>query len=149
MKKQNLSEIKLSYSAKIPVSKRVKIKQSSDAYDLLKESWNMDTIELLEEFKVMMLNRANDVIGIWKVSQGGTSGTVVDAKLVFAAALKCNASSIILAHNHPSGNKKPSLADIDLTKKLKAGSELLDLNVLDHLILTVEGYYSFADEGNI
>lgn len=87
MKKQNLSEIKLSYSAKIPASKRVKIKQSKDAYDLLKESWNMDTIELLEEFKVIMLNRANDVMGILKVSQGGTSGTVVDAKLVFAAAL--------------------------------------------------------------
>jgi DNA repair protein RadC len=149
MKKYNLSEIKLSYSAKIPVSKRARITKSHDAYALFKENWNMDTIELLEEFKVMMLNRANDVIGIWKVSQGGTSGTVVDAKLVFAAALKCNASSIILAHNHPSGNTKPSLADIDLTRKLKAGGELLDISVLDHLILTIEGYYSFADEGKV
>jgi DNA repair protein RadC len=82
------------------------------------------------------------------VSQGGLAGTVVDPKVVFAAALKARASSLILAHNHPSGNLKPSQADTDLTNKIKQGGELLDIAILDHLILSPEGgYFSFADEG--
>ena len=97
----------------------------------------------------MLLNRANKVIGIYEVSSGGMSGTVADPKLIFSAALKSCATSMVLSHNHPSGNLKPSNADLRLTSKIKAGGELLDIDVLDHIILTSEGYFSFADEGLI
>jgi DNA repair protein RadC len=92
-----------------------------------------------------MLNRSARVLGIYEASSGGTVGTVVDAKLIFIAALKANASSIILAHNHPSGTLKPSNPDIAITKKLYAAGQVLDINVMDHIILTKENYYSFAD----
>ena len=95
----------------------------------------------------MLLNRYNKVIGIFTVSQGGIAGTVADPKLIFACALKAAASGIILVHNHPSGSLQASQADMDLTKKLREGGKLLDIQVLDHIILTSEAYYSFADEG--
>ncbi|WP_317168263.1 JAB domain-containing protein [Pontibacter pamirensis] len=101
----------------------------------------------MEQFKVMLLNRANKVLGIYETSTGGVAGTVADPKLIFVAALKACASSIVLCHNHPSGNLKPSAADLQLTKKIKQGGELLDIAVLDHIILTSESYYSLADEG--
>jgi len=99
--------------------------------------------------KILLLNRANKCLGIFTVSQGGTTSTEVDAKLIFATALKCNAINIILAHNYPSGNLSPSGADTQLTKKLKEGGKLLNIDVLDHIIITEDGYYSFADEGKI
>ena len=102
-----------------------------------------------EQFKILLLNRANKVLGIYEVSTGGMSGTVADPKLIFATALKACASSIILSHNHPSGNLKPSNADLQLTQKVKEGGKLLDIEVYDHIILTTEGYYSFADEGQL
>jgi DNA repair protein RadC len=95
----------------------------------------------------MLLNRDGKILGIMKLSEGGVSGTVVDPKLVFAAALKANASALILAHNHPSGNLQPSQSDLCLTRKLIAAGRLLEIGINDHLILTQEGYYSFADEG--
>lgn len=104
-------------------------------------------MELLEEFVVLLLNKANKVIGLFRVSRGGTCGTVADVKIIFAAAIKAMASGVILAHNHPSGNVQPSHADIDLTRKCRDGGKLLEIAVLDHLILSPEGgYYSFADE---
>ena len=96
-----------------------------------------------------LMNRANRALGIAQVSHGGISGTVADPKVIFQHALKANASSVILLHNHPSGNTQPSEADIHLTKKLVEGGKLLDIAVLDHLIVTIDGYYSFADEGLI
>ena len=100
--------------------------------------------------KVMLLNRASRVLGIADLSTGGTNGCLVDLKVVFQFAIKANASSIILAHNHPSGNIKPSQADINITKKVSEGANILDLQILDHLILTPEEkYYSMADEGFI
>lgn len=99
-----------------------------------------------EEFWILLLNRANRVIGRERVSIGGVSGTVVDAKMVFQKALQQLASSLILAHNHPSGNLRPSQADLDLTKKLKAAGKVLDIQVVDHLIISEAGYTSFADE---
>ncbi len=95
----------------------------------------------------MQLNRANHVIGWFNVSIGGVASTVVDPKVIFSAALKCNASGIILSQNHPSGNLKPSDADLALTKKLKSGGQILEIQILDHIILTSESYFSFADEG--
>jgi len=93
------------------------------------------------------MNRRNRVLGVVEISQGGLSGTVADPKVIFAAALKSCASDIVLAHNHPSGELDPSREDIALTNKIKAGAELLDLKVLDHLIISKEGFYSFADNG--
>ncbi len=102
-----------------------------------------------EEFWIILLNRANRVIGREKISSGGVAGTVVDAKVVFRKAIQQLACAIILAHNHPSGNLRPSQSDIDLTKKLMKAGQSLDINVLDHLIITQNGFYSMADEGAI
>ena len=96
---------------------------------------------------MLLLNRANKVLGYVKLSSGGTSQTIIDIKLVFHAALKANAHSIILAHNHPSGSLSPSKSDISLTKEVGSAGKILNIELLDHLIITEEGYLSFADEG--
>ncbi|OKL40015.1 JAB domain-containing protein [Pontibacter flavimaris] len=142
-----VAEIKLSYRNKIKPCERPQVTCSADSYKVLRESWDKSKLEFVEQFKVLLLNRANRVLGIYEVSTGGVAGTVADPKLIFAAALKACASGIILSHNHPSGNLKPSSADLQLTQKLKRGGELLDIAVLDHIILTSESYYSLADEG--
>lgn len=142
-----VTEISLVYQNRIKANQRPQIKSSSDAYTILSDNWSPQ-IGLLEEFVILLLDRSNRVMGKYQVSKGGVAGTVVDAKIIFACALKCRASSIILAHNHPSGNLQPSQADRNITAKLKQGGQLLDIAVLDHLILSPEGgYYSFADEG--
>jgi len=102
-----------------------------------------------EEFWVLLLNRANRILGREKISSGGVSGTMVDAKLIFNKALEKRASSVMLFHNHPSGGLTPSQADISLTNKLKEAGKFLDTQVLDHLIISDRGYYSFADEGKL
>ena len=142
-----VAEIQLSYKSNVKPSQRPKITSSKDVYDILLENWNEDKLEFVEQFKVVLLNRANRVLGIYEVSTGGVSATIADPRLIFGAAIKANASAIILAHNHPSGQLKPSDADLKLTKKLKDGGLYLEINVLDHVIVTSEGYYSFADEG--
>jgi len=100
-----------------------------------------------EQFYTILLNRANKVIDVIKVSQGGVSGTVADAKLIFRSAVEKLASGIILAHNHPSGNLKPSQADIALTRKIKEAGAMLDISVLDHIIIASNDYFSFSDQG--
>jgi len=145
--KYEVAEVQLVYKTKVKASDRPQIKVSVDAYQILQEHWNYEIIEFIEEFKIILLNRANRVLGIIPISLGGTSGTVVDPKVVFAAAIKSASSQIILVHNHPSGNLKPSEADINLTRKLKEGGKLLDIEVLDHLIITKDGYLSLAEEG--
>ena len=144
-----VAEIQLTYKSNVKPSLRPKINGSRDAFNILKESWDESRIELVEQFKVMLTNRANKVLGILEVSTGGVSGTVADPKLIFAAAIKAGACGFIVAHNHPSGNLKASQADIELTKKLREGGRYLEIQLLDHLIVTTEGYYSFADEGLI
>jgi len=125
-------------------STRPRIKCSEDAYEVLKP--HLSDLSH-EEFWIILLNRANDVIKCEKVSSGGVSGTIADPKMIFKIALEHLASGIILAHNHPSGNLNPSQADKDLTQKLKAAGNSLDISVLDHLIFTDKKYYSFADQG--
>lgn len=142
-----VAEVELIYKSKVKASERPQIKKSSDAYQILLQHWDENKIEFIEQFKVILLNRNNKVLGLYETSTGGVVGTVVDAKLIFTAALKANACGIILSHNHPSGNLKPSKADIDLTQKLKAAGKYLDIDILDHIIVTTEGHYSFADEG--
>ncbi|WP_282148624.1 JAB domain-containing protein [Algibacter lectus] len=142
-----ISEISVSYSNNS--KDRLKISNSKQSHDVLRACWSDSTIELQEEFKVLLLNRGNQILGVYPLSRGGVSSTVVDAKLVFSVALKCNASSIILAHNHPSGNLTPSEVDRSLTQKLKQAGQHLDIVILDHLILTKDSFYSFSDNGLI
>jgi len=122
----------------------IHISCSKDAYDQFSP---VLTNLYHEEFWILLLNRANRVLGKARISMGGMSGTVVDPKLIFKLALENKASALVLAHNHPSGNTKPSDADLKLTYKIRSGSDLLDIQVLDHLILTDTGYYSMADQG--
>ncbi|MEJ7675470.1 MAG: JAB domain-containing protein [Chitinophagaceae bacterium] len=142
-----IAEVELIYRSKVKASDRPKITRSNDAYELFIQYWDENKLEFVEEFKVMLLNKANKVLGICQLSTGGISGTVADPKLIFMSALKCNASYIVIAHNHPSGNLKTSRQDEELTVKIKEGGKFLDLPLLDHLIITDEGYFSFADEG--
>jgi len=144
----NLREIEIHYSNKIKFSDMPKVTCSTDAVSYLRNIWGPN-IQRIEEFMLLCLNRANKVLGWSRISTGGLSGTVADPKVIFQVALKSNSSSIILCHNHPSGNVKPSEADIQLTRKITQAGEVLDLSVLDHLILTDECYYSFADEGTM
>ena len=123
-----------------------KITCSKDVYELVFPSW-MEDIDHRESFKVLLLSRTNKVLGISNLFTGGLSGVVVDPKLIFQTALKCNAASIILMHNHPSGNLVASDADLKLTKKIVEAGKVLDLPVLDHVIFTSESYYSLAGEG--
>jgi DNA repair protein RadC len=141
-----VAEITLSYNCILPRNCAT-IHCSNDAVEVFRCRWDAGKINFVEEFKILLMNRANRVLGIVNISQGGVSGTVADPKLIFAAALKASASCIIAAHNHPSGNLTPSQADIQLTAKLKEAGKFLDLPVLDHVIITQDGYYSFADEG--
>ncbi|MBR9859281.1 JAB domain-containing protein [bacterium] len=122
------------------------ISSSVDAYDIIGP---MLSTKSYEEFWILLLNRRNQVIKPYKISEGGVSGTVADPKRIFKTALEHSASGMILCHNHPSGNLKPSQADIALTRKIKAGGSQLDIAILDHLIIAGDSYYSFADEGNI
>ena len=142
-----VAEVQLSYKSKVSAKHRLTVCNSQDTYDILMQIWDQDTLELAESFKVLFLNRANRVMGVYSLSHGGMTGTVADPKLVFIAALKAAACNIILAHNHPSGNLTPSSADISLTEKMVQAGKFLDINVLDHLIVTADGYLSFADDG--
>ena len=126
-----------------------KIKLSSDAADLFRKVWDVDTLPIYESMIAIFLNRQNNTIGWFKVSQVGLSGTLIDVRLILATALNCLASGIILCHNHPSGNLNPSEADISMTKKVKQSAEIMDISVLDHIILTEDGYYSMVDNGVI
>jgi DNA repair protein RadC len=125
------------------------MKSSSDAAQFFRTIFDADTIQWTEESAMITLNRANEVISVDKLSSGGTAGVIVDAKVVFTIALKLTGHSIILAHNHPSGNLKPSNEDIEVTRKLQKGGDILDIRVLDHIILSDTGYLSMADEGYI
>ena len=145
----SVTEVELTYRNKISPKDRPVVTNSQQAYDLLIQAWDMNKIELLEEFIILLLDRQNRCIGLSKISVGGISACLVDPKIVFATALKARASGLILAHNHPSGNIQPSKPDIDLTAKLKEGGNLLELAVLDHLIVTPQSYFSFANDGLI
>jgi DNA repair protein RadC len=150
MKNQQLftiAEVSLIYKSKVKASERPKVTCSKDAYNYFNETWNPDTIEHVEEFKILLLNRSNSVLGIMTVSKGGMSGSVADIRIIFQAAIKANASGIIISHSHPSGNLNPSESDTRLTQKVKEAGNIMDIQLLDHLILTSESYYSFTDSG--
>lgn len=143
----HVAEVELVYKSKVKASERPVISSSADAADILRYLWEEGKLELVEQFKVLFLNRSNKVIAAYNISTGGITGTVADPRLILSAALKINAVSMILSHNHPSGSLKPSKADEELTYKIKCAAAYFDMKVLDHIILTEESYFSFADEG--
>lgn len=134
-----VSEVKLIYKNHIKPSDRIRIEGPQDAFEAFWDTWDLGVIEHIEEMKMLLLNRSNHVLGVVSVSRGGTSGTVIDTKLILQYALKANAHGIILAHNHPSGNLKPSEADLKITERIKKACEVVELNLLDHLIITPDG----------
>ena len=123
------------------------IKSSDDAFKLLIATWDENTIELQEEFKVLLLNNSNEALGIFPLSKGGITGCSVDIRLIFSCALKANATSIIVTHNHPSGKLKPSSNAIISTQKIKSAGKTLDIILLDPIIISTMGFYSFTEEG--
>ena len=142
-----VNEVEIVYKNKIPFEDRIQITSSSTAYDILRQSWDDNRIELVEQFKILLLDRRHTCLGVSDIATGGITGCLVDPRIIFATALKTRASALILAHNHPSGTLKPSEADIDLTRKLMQGGKLLEISVLDHLIVTPHRYCSLADDG--
>ena len=145
LKDLQIAEVKMSYHPKIDLKTAPQIIGSTFAAQCFAETW--EDLEYIERFKIMLLNRANRVKGIITISIGGTAGCVVDVKVVLQAALLSNSHGIIIAHNHPSGNLNPSDADIKITRAIKEACKFQDIGLLDHLIITSGGSYSFADEG--
>lgn len=143
----NVSEIKVKFVPKFKVSECPKITNSKDAYQVLMQVWDKGLMTFLEEFKVILLNNANKVLGIIDLAKGGKDFVPVDMKVIFSIALKASASKIILAHNHPSGKLEPSPQDKAITNKSVEAGKVLDIEVCDHIIVSEDGYYSLKDEG--
>lgn len=147
MKKYKFPQLKVKVTA--TKGDEIFVKNSNDIVEVLRNIFNADTIQWTEEFIIVCLNRSHKIIGTCKVGMGGFSGVVCDPKVIMTIALQSAASSLILAHNHPSGSLKPSEADRTMTNKIKQACKLFDISLLDHIILTSESYYSFAEEEGI
>lgn len=145
--KYTLPEFSITLNSKIKASQRLTVRNASEVADVARECFNADTIEWVESFIVIALSTGNNVLGFYKVSSGGVTSTTADPRVIFQFALLSNATSIILVHNHPSGSLKPSKADKEITIKIRDAGKILDINVLDHIIVTSESYFSFMNEG--
>lgn len=141
-----VSEIKLIYKNHIKPSERIRIKGPQDAFDAFWDTWDQETVEHIEEMKMLLLDRSNKALGIVTISKGGTTGTIIDVKLIMQYALKANAHRIILAHNHPSGNLNPSEADSKVTELIRKACKILDMKLLDHLIISPGETYRSMQE---
>ena len=142
-----LSELKVTYRRSGRASDRKRMTGAMSAADYLKSVWDRDRIELVEEFLMLCLDGANRPIGWLKVSTGGLAASQVDIRVVLSIALQTASSSLIVAHNHPSGELSPSPEDIVVTNRLKEASALVGIRLLDHLIITKESWFSFLDHG--
>ena len=142
-----LTEILTSYKNKNQDA--VKVSSSVDVYNFILNHWDDDTLDIQENVKMLLLNSSNTILGVYDVSRGGINSTVIDLRLVLSVALKCLASSIILVHNHPSGNINPSEQDREFTKKIKSACKFLEIQLFEHIIITRYDYFSFADNGYI
>lgn len=143
--KYRASEIGIHYKHKVPFRDRIPVRSSEMAYEVLKYNWYPNKIELMEQFKILLMDYRNNCLDLIDIGMGSINACLVDTRLLFSAALK--ASGIILAHNHPSGELTPSDADKKLTDNIWQGGKILDISIFDHLIVSPEGYYSFADNG--
>lgn len=141
----NVSEIQVSYKPEKIVE--FSISDSKKSFELMLQTWEKNRIQMQEEVKLILLNRSNKVLGVYSLAMGGISGCVVDVRIILAVALKTLASAIILVHNHPSGNLKPSKEDIKITNQLKSSGDIIGITLLDHLIISKDDYFSFADDG--
>ena len=144
----NVAEVELSYKCHKKPADRLKISDERDVYSLAR-SLLEDRIEHLEEMYMVLLDQALKVLGVALVSKGGVCNTVVDLRIIFQTAILANASRIILVHNHPSGNLKPSLQDDKITKRVYQVASIIGIELTDHLIISEEDYYSYAIEGRI
>jgi DNA repair protein RadC len=143
-----VSEVQITYKTKVKPSEMPKIETPQSAHNIFKSIYDYNLIEYQEMFYVMFLNKANKVLGVHLISIGSVDGTVVDVKKCFQAAILANASGIILSHNHPSGNIKPSEADKKITSQIKEAGKILNIALFDHVIVSPEDtYFSFAEEG--
>jgi len=143
----DIPEIKIRYNRSSRKKFLGKITSAKDVADFIRRTFQRGEVQLQEQFIVLYLNQANEVIGYYKHTKGGINSTIADIRIVLSVALKASAVSIIISHNHPSGNTKPSEADLHLTRKVKESGKVMDISVLDHVIITKDNYYSFADEG--
>ena len=141
----NVPQISIKYKRHFEIKRNI-VRTAEDAYELFMEVWDIDTIDYIENFYILLLDRGHHVLGIAHISKGSTNQTLVDSKVIFGKAILANASSIVLAHNHPSGSLAISEPDKSVTKKLKEAGKLLDIVILDHIIITSNGYTSLADE---
>ena len=147
-KNKGFAEISVSYKSKKKFDKMPFIRNSTEAQRLFRKIWS-DKIEHVEEVYVLLLNHSKRALGYSKVSMGGFSVALTDRRVIFQIALKGNASSIIIAHNHPSGNLRPSEQDLKLSQYIKRAGEIMDIPLIDHLIMTKDGFKSLADEGKL
>jgi DNA repair protein RadC len=145
-----VSEIRLYYKPKKQVLYPI-IKDAQTAYNALLSFYPKGTLALQEQFVILYLNRSNAVLGGYQCSKGGLTGTIADIRLILGVALKAGSTNIIISHNHPSGNIKPSSQDIEMTKRLSEAAKIMEINVLDHIIVSPDpsSFYSFADHGQI
>jgi DNA repair protein RadC len=141
-----LSEIELRYNPTVPAIKKPRIKCSADAHAQFLELLDQTQLNIKEEAAVLFLNRSKRVIGGYKLSSGGITGTVVDIRLILGMALKCLASGFIIAHTHPSGELSPSKQDLDITIRLMDAGKLMDIQLVDHLVITKDSYLSMAED---
>jgi DNA repair protein RadC len=146
----NIAEIKVSYNPLRDPREWPALNNSARTHELVRSLFPEDQVTLQEHFIVVYLNKSNRILGCYRHSTGGITGTVADIRIILAVALKGAATGLVLAHNHPSGNVKPSGPDIELTRKIRDAAQLMDIKLLDHIIISGwEEYYSFADEGMI
>ncbi|MDW3195862.1 MAG: JAB domain-containing protein [Cytophagales bacterium] len=139
---KEFEEVRLVYKNKIKAQYRPMVRQPKEAQVILRQHWDESQIELVEEAKLLLLDRDKRLMSIAELAKGGTSSVIIDPKIVFAIALKRRASGIIVAHNHPSGQLKPSDADMRLTRDLQSAGRFLGIQMIDHIIMTRDGYHS-------
>jgi len=144
-----LDEVELVYRTSASNANKPQLSSPEEVSDYLRSIWNQDHIELQEEFYVLLFNNAMRVLGWSKISSGGRTATIVDVSYIVQLAVLSNASSVIIAHNHPSGTLKPSTADINLTKRIQNALQILSITLKDHIILSRQGYYSFLDHNRM
>ena len=147
IEKYGVAEIGVYFKNKVKPSERPLLRRSKECYEALKNSWDDDTLDIQETFRVMLLSKGCRLLGIYDLSRGSMTGTLVDVRMILIAAMATGATTLILSHNHPSGNLRPSFSDIGLTRKVKEAARLFDIEVMDHLIISREGYLSMAEEG--